>query len=79
MQSCASRYCVQPPCTARIVVTFSVRFDCDDMLLPLVLPVVLRGVFPAAAPDWPVVPAAPLADAPPLPVAGARDPTISTH
>ncbi len=73
---------VQPPCTARIVVTLSVRFDCVAML-PLVLPVVLLDVFPPG----PAVAVAPApGDAAPgvvllllVPVAGASEPTISTH
>jgi hypothetical protein len=48
---------VQPPCAALIVVTLNVRFDWLDILL-LVLPVVLRDVFPAVAP--PAVLPAPL-------------------
>ena len=65
-------YCCVQPCAARIVVTFNVRCDIPDMLLPLVFPVVLRDVFPPAAlvdvPAVPVeVPAVPV-EVPPAPV-----------
>src|SRR5215203_2707573 len=48
MQVTRFAYCCVQPCAARIVVTFNVRCDIPDMLLPLVFPVVLRDVFPPA-------------------------------